>query len=123
MTIYVLFSPSKFLYQFPDIQGSEDICGWKGRGWYGNYEPEHEWILKNDAIPILNQIKDLEQSLGFPAAKFTYHAFHYDGTKNLVKEIDSFIDVTNKIHCFYRLGCAIYHQLLYCETLSCLYNL
>jgi hypothetical protein len=123
MLIYALFSPSKFLYKFADIQGSEDICGWKGRGWYGNYEPEHEWTLEHDAMAIFNQIRDLEESLGFLAANFTSHSFDCQGTTNLLQEIDSFIDLSNKMHCFYRLGCVIYHQLLYNEKLSCMYNL
>lgn len=69
----------------------------------------HEWIQEDRHIPEFNLIKS--------EIDLNKYEKNLEGTYSLCYDLYD-LDVS----CTYRLGCLIYHQLLYTEVLTCRYE-
>ena len=99
---YAFFN-TEFEYKFAfGVQESSDIQLFGGLG----EEGIHEWS-DYDKKYISKLLEDLH--IDFEAYEKTL-----DGTYALENDLD--------IHCTLKLGCLIYHQLLYTDALMCTYD-
>lgn len=103
----------KFVFAF---QNSGDILEFGG--WFNNnmQDPVVKWSAAESARDILEKLRDMETKCGWPAVDFAAYSMDLDGTHELRDEINWRND---ELHTRYRLGCFIYHQLLYQPELSC----
>ena len=121
---YAFFNTG-FEYKFTfAVQPSEDILKFGGTPTF-SYEGDnkHTWTIV-DRPRILNTLKDLEESLDFCPMNFDRYEKNLDGTNNLRYYLWEITVPESDVELFatYRLGCLIYHQLLYKLELNCTYE-
>jgi len=112
------FFNTGFEYKFVfAVQNSGDILAYGG--WFNNSidDPIVKWIATESSDAILTTLRQMEHDAGWSAMEFADYPTNIDGTVRLRKvlgwkEHDSYA--------LYRLGCFIYHQLLYQPELSCM---
>jgi hypothetical protein len=119
-----------FEYNFTfGVQMTEDITLFGGRGavdkgeW--NWSSIDDMTVIDDPVFILNRLREFEEK-GYIMPKFYKYPKNVDGT-NMLYHYDSFgIEKMTKIAMNdlseFRLGCVIYHQLLYESNLSATFD-
>ncbi len=80
------------------------------------YEYVQSWEQK-EAPSILDQLRGFEDVLGLPELDFEKFSKDSDGTSKMRYTLWEYLDLEQKEHCRYQLGCVIYHQLLYQPSL------
>jgi hypothetical protein len=120
---YAYFSTG-FEYKFAfAIQDSEDIMlfGGVGNFMHEEKEPYHEWEKERDFEYIARQLKKLD----IKEVDFEQYTKNTDGTEALWTELCELYkqDFDKKIVAKFILGCLLYHQLMYTETLNVTYEL
>ena len=119
---YAFFNTG-FQYKFAfAVQESTDILKFGGTPEFA-YEGDHKhsWTIK-DREPLLNRLRDLEISLGLPELKFEPYEKTLEGTSDLRHDLWDSVVSNAELMETYRLGCLIYHQLLYTLDLNCIYE-
>lgn len=106
----------KFLF---GVQPSEDI-----RGFGGVIQYETVKWSEQDKEYILDRLKDILSWLCIELVDFTKYEKNVDGTHTMVCDLYKFYgeDLPTEVVAKYILGCVIYHQLLYTETLDVHYE-
>jgi hypothetical protein len=123
---YAFFSTNlEYKFRF-GVQDSEDIRRFGGVASYENYEKgylTHSWNL-SDKETIEAAVKELLNWLGEDPVDFQKYTKTIDGTWKLKSDLYTLYTSENseEIVARYILGCLIYHQLLYSETLSADYE-
>ncbi len=108
------------------VQSSSDIRSFGGRILYEKYEGcdhHHEWE-KKDIEYIMDQIKGLLQWIGEEPVEFEKYAKNREGTNELKHDLYHLYekDYNEELVARYILGCCIYHQLLYTDKLTVVYE-
>jgi hypothetical protein len=123
---YAFFSPG-FEYKFTfGVQPSEDIRSFGGKIHYelseGTYL-HHEWD-QTDCETIEGQLKELLQWVCVDAVDFAKYQLNLQGTYSLMYDLHKLYQTDHdpELVARYSLGCLIYHQLLYAETLFAEYE-
>jgi len=119
---YAFFNTG-FEYKFTfAMQPSEDILKFGGTPTFV-YEGdnEHKWTIV-DRPRILDRLRDIEISLGLPALDFEPYEKTIEGTCKLKHKLWDIMTSNAELLATYRLGCILYHQLLYKLDLSCTYE-
>lgn len=94
------------------VQNSEDIQ--RFGGWFRlEGGPVIKWSAEEDAETVLSRIRRYEGYLGAPKCEFTAYSADRKGTEELHDWLRSARREDNAEFCAYKLGCLIYHQLLY----------
>jgi hypothetical protein len=114
---YAFFNTG-FEYKFTfAVQESQDILTFGGDYNMDDDGPSIEWVADEDLTGILEKLRAIEEG---PAIDFEKFSKNLDGTHDLM---DHLWDLSKEaadgaFHARYRLGCLIYHQLLYTPELS-----
>ncbi len=119
---YAFFNTG-FEYKFTfGVQPSEDVLKFGGTPEFA-YEGghKHSWSIV-DRKPILNRLRDIEISLGLPDLNFEPYEKTLEGTSKLRHDLWDIVVSNTELMATYRLGCLIYHQLLYKLDLNCSYE-
>jgi hypothetical protein len=108
------------------IQLSEDIRSFGGVGSYENYSKgysTHHWDSK-DCEEIRNDIRALAESLDISLPIMEAYEKSLEGTHTLHSDLYTLYekDFNEKALARFILGCLLYHQLLYTETLEADYE-
>ena len=114
---YAFFNTG-FEYKFTfAVQESHDILTFGGEYNLDEDDPNVEWVAEEDLAGILEKLRRLEEG---PAIDFEKFGKNLDGTHDLMNHLwDLSKDTADEVvHARYRLGCLIYHQLLYTPELS-----
>jgi hypothetical protein len=119
-----------FKYNFTfGVQMTEDITSFGGHGEFDkgcwNWTSINDMNTVDDAVHILKRLYEFEEK-GYMMPKFYKYPKNIEGT-NMIYHYDSFgSDKIKKIGMNdiseFRLGCLIYHQLLYQPNLSATFN-
>jgi hypothetical protein len=123
---YAFFSPG-FEYKFTfGLQPSEDIRSFGGRFLYEKSIDgylHHEWD-QQDCEYIQTQLQQIRAWLDVDELDFTRYQQNLQGTHALAYDLYKLYTTDNspEIVARYKLGCLIYHQLLYAQTLSVEYE-
>ena len=104
------FFTTGFEYKFAfGVQESSDILLFGGEAGV----EVHTWTQKD--IPfIAAMVKDV--------CDFEKYDKNLDGTYELEEDLEKYLDNNLEIYYTLRLGCFIYHQLLYTDVLTCEYE-
>lgn len=119
---YAFFNTG-FEYKFAfAVQPSEDILKFGGKPTFV-YEGDnkHEWTIIDRKL-ILGKLRDIEESLALPELNFELYEKTIKETSNLYHTIYTLCIDNLELLATYRLGCIIYHQLLYKHDLNCIYE-
>jgi hypothetical protein len=119
---YAYFSTG-FEYKFRfGVQNSTEILSFAGLA-YKESDPQtglylHIWD-QTDTKPIDGSLKQMEQTLGFDPLDLTSFPPSLQGTYALRQTLESLYELglPEDLIARYILGCCIFHQLLYAETL------
>lgn len=123
---YAFFTTTlEYKFRF-GVQESDDIRKFGGVGSYEKYEQgyfTHRWN-QSDKETIEKQLQNILQWLGEEPVDFSKYEKTIEGTWKLKSDLYKLYesDHMEEIVARYVLGCLIYHQLLYEETLSADYE-
>lgn len=123
---YAFFNTSvEYKFRF-GIQDSEDIRKFGGVGSYEGYESEyssHSWN-QSDKETIEEELKRLLEWIGIDLVDFSTYEKNSKGTQQLYSDMYDLYhkDYNEEVIARYILGCLIYHQLLYTESLQADYE-
>ncbi len=123
---YAFFTTNlEYKFRF-GVQESSDIRRFGGVGSYENVKEgylTHSWG-QSDKETIETELKELLNWLGEEPVDFSKYEKNIEGTWALRSELYDLYrrDHSEEITARYILGCLLYHQLLYCETLSADYE-
>ena len=85
----------------------------------------HEWDQR-DVEDILKQLKELTESLEIPMPDFESYEKNLDGTQQLSLDLYKLLEGETRYNeetvVRFRLGCFLYHQLMYVEKLTVQYE-
>jgi hypothetical protein len=124
---YAFFSTGlEYKFSFA-VQESQDIWEFGGEKDFEGLDKtgyaHHSWTASTDAPEILVKLRKIEQEGGYPELDFTQFSQDPDGTWKIREVLGEYLSPRDAGHCFYELGCIIYHQLLYEPLLSVEYEL
>lgn len=124
---YAFFSTGlEYKFSFA-VQASQDIWEFGGEqdfeGFHETGDAHHSWSAATDAPEILEQLRKIEQEEGYPELVFSQFPLDSKGTWKMREALSEYLSRNDADHCFYELGCVIYHQLLYEPELSVEYEL
>ena len=114
---YAFFNTG-FEYKFTfAVQESHDILTFGGNYNMDDDDPGIEWVADEDLTGILEKLREIEEGHAIDFEKFSKDL---DGTHDLMDHLRDLSKETvdGVVHARYRLGCLIYHQLLYTPELS-----
>ena len=123
---YAFFNTSvEYKFRF-GIQDSEDIRKFGGVGSYEGYESgysSHSWN-QSDKETIEAELKRLLEWIGIDLVDFSTYEKNSKGTQQLYSDMYDLYhkDYNEEVIARYILGCLIYHQLLYTESLQADYE-
>jgi hypothetical protein len=125
---YAFFN-TDFEYKFRfAVQPSEDIRSFGGRICHEKYKGGdlyHEWE-KRDIPFILEELNGLRKWLGIEPIQFDKYEKSLEGTQQLSSDLYELLERDKKhseeLVVLFRLGCFIYHQLMYTEKLTVHYE-
>ena len=125
---YAFFN-TDFEYKFRfGVQKSADIRTFGGRICHEKYEGgdlHHEWD-KRDMPYILEELNNLREWLGIEPIEFDTYEKNIEGTYQLSSDLYELLEIDTRYSeetvVRFRLGCFIYHQLMYVEKLTVHYE-
>jgi hypothetical protein len=123
---YAFFSTGlEFKFRF-GVQESEDIRTFGGVFRYDLSGEDlcHEWDQR-DRETILQELQNLQDFCDFPTIDFETYKKNLEGTHQVREDIYKLYekrDCNEEYIARYDLGCVIYHQLSYAETLLAHYE-
>lgn len=120
---YAFFSTG-FEYKFRfGIQPSEEITLFGGTASHEQGYPSQTWT-EEDISMIEEKLKNLLDWIGEEPVRIEDYEKNLDGSYKLFSDLYSLYETDHdeKIVAQYILGCLIYHQLLYTETLIAEYE-
>ena len=127
---YAFFQPTGFEYKFRfAIQPSSDMRTFSGIIRHDLSEPGdlvHEWEPR-DQEHVHDELKGLLEFLCVPMPSFESYERNVDGTQKLSLDLYELLEKGGKLHseelvARFRLGCFIYHQLMYVDKLNVHYE-
>ncbi len=126
---YAFFSPTGFEYKFRfAVQSSSDIRTFGGVMLHrptNSGDFVHEWDQR-DKEYILGELKDLVELLCIAMPDFESYETNLDGTQQLSLDLYKLLEgethSNEEIVVRFRLGCFLYHQLMYVEKLTVQYE-
>ena len=109
------------------VQDSQDIWEFGGEQDFEGYNEtgyaHHSWSAEEDAARIVETLKQIEAEEDYPALEFEAFSKDDRGTWELQYHLSGYLSRENAAHCFYELGCILYHQLLYEPELTVRYEI
>jgi hypothetical protein len=123
---YAFFSTDiEYKFSFA-VQSSEDMLEFGGKHDFSKYNEigyaYHSWTANDDAPGILKRLKQIQQVKGYPELDWAQFSYDPAGTQRLREVLGEYLSREDASHCFYELGCIIYHQLLYEPLLTVVYE-
>ena len=124
---YAFFQPTEIEYKFRfAVQPSSDMRRFGGimRHEAKNADLRHEWE-KVDMDYILEELQSLVVCLNIEMPNFASYEKNVDGTYEMKVDLYHVFEskqLNEELFTRFTLGCVIYHQLLYVDKLTVLYE-